>query len=122
MEQDEIVRRLRVIISTPPKERVISVDRLESVAGVADRVIYDIAKSGKMAKKSEIRLSRALTLVENDQIHVKKVYTKPSIVTIRPPKPPQIIIQRVTFVNGRPKVTFQAVNPRAFPVLDLPKP
>lgn len=118
MDATEIVRRIRALLAMPESERPISVDRLESIAGISDGLVYKIAKSGVMQQKSIVRLSRALELVENDQIAVKMVHKKPSQVSIRSPKPPQINVQRVTFVNGRPKIEIIAINPRAFPVLD----
>ena len=125
MNDEEIVRRLRALIALPPKQRPISVERLEKVAGVADNEVYEVARVGRMQKKTRARLSRALTLVENDQLVIKRGQSNsfppvPASVTIRAPQPKQLNVQRVEFTAQGPKVRFVATNPRAFTELTYP--
>lgn len=122
MKDEEIVRRLRALIALPPKQRPISIDRLEKVAGVSDNEVYEVARVGRMQKKTSTRLGRALTLVEGDQLVIKRGQSNsfppvPAKVTIRPPQPKQVNVQRVEFTSRGPVVRFVATNPRAFPDL-----
>src|SRR5258708_11138879 len=125
MKDTEIVRRLRALIALPPKDRPISINKLELVAGVSDNEVYEVARVGRMQEKTRLRLSRALTLVENDQVVVKRgkghsfPHTPPT-VTVRAPQPQQRNVQRVTFTSQGPKVEFVAKNPRAFADLRPP--
>ena len=94
MKDQEIVRRLRALIKMAPKDRPISIDRLELVAGVSDNEVYEVARVGRMQEKTRVRLGRALTLVENDQVVVKRgngnsFPPTPPKVTVRAPQPPQ---------------------------------
>lgn len=122
MKDSEIVRRLRALIKMAPKDRPISIDKLELVAGVSDNEVYEVARVGRMQEKTRVRLGRALTLVENDQVVVKRgngnsFPPTPPKVTVRAAQPPQVNVQRVTFGVAGPRVEFVATNPRAFPDL-----
>ena len=118
MTVDEILRRICALVAMPPSARPISIERLADIAGVSKRTIYDISFGEKIRKHTAVRLEKALVLLENDQIRFKIYRNKPSVVSIVDPHPPQVTIQRVTFQNGRPKVSFQAINPLAFPLFD----
>lgn len=105
-----------------PKDRPISINKLELVAGVSDNEVYEVARVGRMQEKTRVRLGRALSLVENDQVVVKRgngnsFPPTPPKVTVRAAQPPQVNVQRVTFGMGGPRVEFVATNPRAFPDL-----
>ena len=119
------MRRLRALIALAPKDRPISINKLELIAGVSDNEVYEVARVGRMQEKTRVRLSRALTLVENDQVVVKRgngnsfPHTPPK-VTVRAPQPQQRNVQRVTFTSQGPKVEFVATNPRTFPDLRPP--
>lgn len=115
MQEDEIVRRLRAILALPWDQRPFSVDRLEKVAGVADKVIDRVARVGRMQMKTRARLSRALRLFENNQVVVQKRHFQPTIVTIVAPRPPQQNVRCITFTKSGPKVTLVPRNPLTFP-------
>jgi hypothetical protein len=92
---------------------------------VADNEVYEVARVGRMQKKTRLRLGRALTLVENDQLVFKRGVgntfpPKPPKVTLRPAKPPQVNVSQVIFTRGGPRVRMVATNPRAFPDLQRP--
>ena len=55
MKEAEIVRRLRALLALPAKQRPISIDRLEHAAGVADNEVYEVARVGRMQKKTRRR-------------------------------------------------------------------
>jgi hypothetical protein len=115
MTKEEIVRRLRALLATKPEERPIKVERLAHVAGLSLRGLRHIAAEGTMQDASRVRLARALTWVENDQVVVKKTPNRPTVVTIRPPQPPQENVLAVDLTKDGPKVRIKAVNPRTFP-------
>jgi hypothetical protein len=122
---NEIVRRIRRLLALSSKDRPISVDRLEDVACIGDNEVYKIARSGRMTEATRIRLERALTLVENDQLIVKRGIGNtfpptPASYAVRPPKPPQMNVQRVEFTARGPRIRTVATNPRAFPDLTSP--
>lgn len=120
MSVEEIVRRLRALLALPARQRPISVDKLEKVAGIANNEVYPIAKNGKMQEKTRARLEYALKLVENDQLVIKNshgaaLFRKPGTIAVRAPQPPQVTVRRITFTEHGPRVRFEVVNPRAFP-------
>lgn len=115
MNEKEVIRRLRALIRTTPNERPITVDRLESIAGISEGELYTIARRGSMRDSTRARLARALTWVENNQVVVRKHPNRPTEVAIVDPKPPQTIATRVEFTEGGPKVRFVALNPLTFP-------
>lgn len=126
MKAAEVLRRLRALIALAPGERPISIDRLEQVADVGENEVYKLARGvAKMSERTRIKLARALTLVENDQLVVRPGNRK-SIepeerrdrILTRPARPPMQTHARLAFTPGGPKVVFEAVNPRAFPKLD----
>lgn len=114
MTDHEILRRLRVLLSMHPDERPISVDRLEKLVGVDD-CVYDAMRRKGFHAQTRIRLARALTLVENDQVVAKRAGIKPFEITIRPPQPPVRIVPVIEFSGAPPKIRFLAQNPNAFP-------
>ena len=125
MKADEVLRRIRAVIALPADERPISIDRLEQVAGVGDNEVYKVARAGTMQARTRMRLAKALTLVENDQLVImpgnrKSIYPEErrDWILTRPPRPPMQTHARLAFTSGGPKVVFEAVNPRAFPKLD----
>lgn len=125
MKASEIVRRARALLALAPDERPVSVQRLEKIAGVADDTLYDVARTGSMQAKTRVRLARAFTLVENDQIRIrqgnrKSIYPaeRVDVVTLVSPRRPMETIMRLAFTKDGPKVRFEAVNPLAFPKLD----
>jgi hypothetical protein len=99
----------------PPGERYITIDRLESMASIANGVVYEIAKTGRMSTTSRTRLARILEWVENDQIRVKRRPNRPTLISIEDPKPPQETITTVAMTARGPRVQFRAINPRAMP-------
>lgn len=121
LDDTEIVRRLKALLALPRGKRPITVDRLEEIAGVAQNTVYEVAKTGRMQKKTRVRLTRALELVENDQLVIKKRPNLPTLISLRDPKPPQVVVQRVEFTAKGPKVRLLAINPLAFPELDQTK-
>jgi hypothetical protein len=118
------MRRIRALAKMHPRERPISLDRLEQIAAMPDSGIDQLLQGkGGMQERTRIRLSRALEWVENDQVVVGKVQgirgggTRPATVTIRAPQPPQVTVRQIQFTSSGPKVRFVAINPRAFPKL-----
>lgn len=118
MNAEEIVRRLRALLAIPVGKRPITIHRLEQISGVADNEIYYIVKNGRMQEKTRIRLERALTLVENDQLVIQKHPNRRTEISVRAPQPPQLMVRRVQFTEQGLKVRHVAVNPNAFPELD----
>jgi hypothetical protein len=114
MPVEEIVRRLRAMLKTPAKLRPISIDKLGEVADVSDRLIYNVCEHGTMQKRTQIRFSRALKLLENGQIVVKKCVAEHLKIKIIDPKPPQKLVHRIKFTENGPKIQTIAVNPNAF--------
>lgn len=125
MTPDEIRRRLRALIALPKDERPISIDRLEQVAGVSENAVYTVARGEAMQERTRVRLAKALLLVENDQVVIRRG-NRTSIepderrdrILTRAPRPPMQTHTRLAFTPAGPKVVFEAVNPRAFPKLD----
>lgn len=115
MDEAEIVRRLRALLEMAPDKRPISITQLEKIAGVADKTVYDICKIGRMQRKTKSRLEKALLLVENDQLVMKRDSDKRINVSIRDPQPKMVIMQRVEFTSTGPKVRSVAANPLSFP-------
>lgn len=119
MTAAEIVRRLNALLALPPKERPISVYYVEELAGLARGQVREIAKAGRMHERTRIRLERALTWVENDQVRIVKHHggpngSRPSDVTIEAPRPPQVTVHIIQFSKQGPRVRSLALNPRAF--------
>lgn len=115
MTDHEILRRLRVLLAMHPDERPISIDRLEKLVGVED-CVYDAVRGKKSFHvQTRIRIARALTLVENDQVVAKKKHLGPYEFTIRPPQPPVKIVPVIQFTGAPPKIRFLAQNPNALP-------
>lgn len=114
MTDHEILRRLRVLLAMHPDDRPISINRLEQLVGVED-CVYDAVRKKSFHAQTRIRLARALTLVENDQVVVnKKLHATPKF-TIRPPRPPVKIVPVIHFTGAPPKIRFLAQNPNALP-------
>lgn len=115
MDEKEVIRRLRALIATPPESRPIAIDRLGQLASLGKGEVYEIAKRGTMRSTTRMRLGRALTWVENDQVVIKRRVQKPSLVTIRPPQPPTVVRTRIEMTKQGPRLLFVGKNPRTFP-------
>ncbi len=115
MTDEEVVRRLRVLIALNPGDRPISIGRLETIAGMAHGEVYEVAKRGTAMPNTFRRLSRALEFVENDQVIVRQRQNKPSIVTIGDPKPAQQSVMSVRLESDGLRVRTGFHNPRALP-------
>jgi hypothetical protein len=127
MDKEEILRRLRALLEMPVEDRPITIYRLERLAGLAKCSIYQIAKSGALGKRGCIRLKKALLILENNQLVVKKrqfiAGSKPggsekaevSISDVK--KPPFIMVKRVHFTANGPRIEFIPTNPNSFPDL-----
>jgi len=119
LSADELVRRVRALLAMPPQKRPISLYYLEMLAGLSGGAAREIAKTGRMREESRIRLERAFTWIENNQVTIKKrpggpMGSRPAEVTIGPPKPPQVTVSVVRFTATGPKIRSVAFNPLAF--------
>src|SRR2546430_14120828 len=100
-----------------PKDRPISVNKLELVAGVSDNEVYEVARVGRMQEKTRLRLGRALTLIENDQVLVKRGNgnsfppTPPKATALAKAQPPQVNSQRGAFTAAGARGEFVAPKP-----------
>lgn len=115
MNEAEITRRLRALIATPRESRYIPIDRLGQLAGLGKGEVYEIARRGTMRESTRLRLAQALTWVENDQVMVKKRPQKPTLITIREPRPPTVVTTRIEMTKQGPRLLFVGQNPRTFP-------
>lgn len=117
MTKAEIIRRLRKLVALPLKERPISVALLEELAALHKRAVYEIIETQAMSERTRIRLERALTWVENDQVRSPKMTLfKPGQkreVSIGEPKKPCLTISVVRFTRNGPQITQVAYNPNA---------
>ncbi len=119
MTAEEIIRRLRALIAMPQKERPISLYYLDILAGLSRGKTYEIAKAEHvMREQTRIRLERALTWVENNQVTIVKrpggpMGGRPSDVKIGPPRPPQVTVSIVRFTKQGPRIQSLAFNPLA---------
>lgn len=117
MTDDEIVRRIRALLATPPEKRPFTVNRLERLAGLAKDHVPKIAKWGGMKPATARRLARALTLFENDQVVATRSFhrNKPDKITIRAPQPPIERRMGIVFTKHGPRIEKRVVNPNTFP-------
>lgn len=115
MTDEEVVRRLRVLVALPGEARPVSITRLEQIAGMAHGEVYEVAKRGTAQPNTFRRLSRALEFVENDQLVIRRRQGKPSIITISDPKPPQKAVMSIRIDGAGLRMQTGFENPRALP-------
>lgn len=114
MTKAEILKRLNALIALPVKERPISVYYLEILAGISKRMIYEIVETNTMSERTRLRLSQALTWVENDQVRfdTTKIGQKRSVSIVAPTKP-CVTMKVVKFGPKGATITQVAYNPNA---------
>lgn len=115
MNEKEVIRRLRAIVALPRESRPIPLSRLEQLAGLSDGELYTIEKRGTLSERTRIRLAKALSWVENDQVVVKKTPNRPTVISIVEPKPPCEIEPHVHISTEGVRIRYRALNPRTFP-------
>ncbi len=115
LTEAEIIRRLRALLAIRPGERPITIDQLEKVAGLSESELYTIARRGTMSAGTLRKLGRALILLENDQLVIKKRPNRPTEITVRAPQPPQRLVRVLEVTSKGVKIRTVAQNPNAFP-------
>jgi hypothetical protein len=121
VKQEEIMRRLRALFATPPKERPFSVPVLAHVSGIRESHLWRAAKSHKgMYREQQRRLERAFTLLENGQVEARRVSKARGtyeITVYEDTLPEQTMLTRIRMTDRGPVLDWVAVNKAAFPVL-----
>lgn len=116
MTGPEIIERLRALKALPPDARPIPILQLEQLAGLARGTVEKILHgSGNLMEKTRVRLERALSWVENDQVRVRRGGYRNSAneYTIAAPNPPQVNVTTVKFTSRGPRISLTPYNPRA---------
>lgn len=98
-----------------PGARPISIGSLCKLAGLGPSAVYQITEQGTCRQSTVVRLARALTWIENDQVVIKRRGPLRAEVTIREPRPPQRTVTQIEMTKQGPRLRFVAQNPNVFP-------
>lgn len=121
LAKDEIVRRIRALMEIPERERPISIHTLHKLCGLdpMGRELWRVARNGDLGKGLQIRISRGLELLENNQFDIvllgKNARQGIRVDILDTPRPPVKIENRVQISPDGVKMVRYAYNPLTFP-------
>lgn len=121
LSKEEILRRIRALMDLPERERPISIHALHKLCGIdpLTRELWRIARMGDFGKGMQIRISRGLKLLENNQFEVvllgKHANKGTRIEVLDTPRPPVKIENRLQISPDGVKMVRYAYNPLSFP-------